>query len=130
MPPSAWQSMWHSCRDKRSTSLSHYTVCHLFFHLRCRSQPYPRPVAEGQHQGGQSGLQFSQGGQVIGGETGDVVTCTHFTQEATVEKKDISKWRHGFQKSIRKRCAMFKKHYQRSPGHVVTKHSRNFGVKI
>lgn len=51
-----------------------------------RRRLYPRPVPEGQHQGNQSGLQFSQSCQVIGGQTGNVVPCSHFTEQAAAEK--------------------------------------------
>lgn len=53
---------------------------------RRRRRLYPRPVPEGQHQGNQSGLQFSQSCQVIGGQTGDVVPCRHLTEQAAAEK--------------------------------------------
>lgn len=51
-----------------------------------RRRLYPRPVAEGQHQGNQSGLQVSQSCQVIGGQTGHIVPCSHFTEQAAEEK--------------------------------------------
>lgn len=61
---------------------------HFLFQLRSwyQLQPYPCPVAEGQDQWNQSRLEFSQGCQVIGGETSDVITCAHFTQQAAAQK--------------------------------------------
>lgn len=50
---------------------------------------YPRPVAEGQHQGNQSGLQVSQSCQVIGGQTGHLVPCSHFTEQAAEDTSSI-----------------------------------------
>lgn len=52
---------------------------------------YPCPVAEGQHQGNDSGLQFSQSCQVIGGQTGNIVPCSHFTEQAAAEKQKFKK---------------------------------------
>lgn len=48
---------------------------------------HPCPVAEGEHQRNQSGFQFGQGCQVIGGKTSHVVACTDFAQQATAQKK-------------------------------------------
>lgn len=56
-----------------------------------RRRLYPRPVPEGQHQGNQSGLQFSQSCQVIGGQTGNVVPCSHFTEQAAAEESRKSR---------------------------------------
>lgn len=117
MPPSAWQSMWHSCRDKHrgkglllvslqtkknismwrnmhgnKNNLTHWNSVEamypFFFELRsqCHLQPYPCPVAEGQHQGNQSGFQFRQSCQVIGGETSNVIPCTDFTHQAAAKE--------------------------------------------
>lgn len=85
MPPSAWQSMWHSCR-RRSTGRGSARTPSASLSLS-RRRLYPRPVPEGQHQGHQSGLQFSQSCQVIGGQTGNVVPCRHFTEQAAAEKR-------------------------------------------
>lgn len=62
----------------------------FFFQLKSVSwQPYPCPVAEGQHQGDNSGFQSRQRCQVVGGETSNVITCTHFTQQAAARTQ---KW--------------------------------------
>lgn len=51
-----------------------------------RRRFYPCPVAEGQHQRNQPGLQFSQSCQVIGGQAGHIVPSSHFTEQAAAEK--------------------------------------------
>lgn len=92
IPPSAWQSMWHSYSRRNSTGKGSVQIqsvgCTQSF---SRRRLYPRPVAEGQHQGNQSGLQFSQSCQVIGGQTGHLVPCSHFTEQAAEEKSKFDK---------------------------------------
>lgn len=56
-----------------------------------RRRFYPCPVAEGQHQRNQPGLQFSQSCQVVGGQAGHIVPSSHFTEQAAAEKPRINK---------------------------------------
>lgn len=60
-----------------------------------RGRLYPSPVAEGQHQGDQPWLQFSQSCQVIGGQAGHVVPCGHLTEQAAAEKPRFNKQQRG-----------------------------------
>lgn len=55
--------------------------------LQCELMTHPCPVAEGEHQRNQSGFQFGQGCQVIGGETSHVVASADFAQQATAQKR-------------------------------------------
>lgn len=66
------------------------------------AQPYPCPVAEGEHQRNQSGFQFSQGCQVIGGKTSDIIACTHFTQQATAHKLKVTKVSNMYEQTIKR----------------------------
>lgn len=68
----------------------------IFFQLRglCQCLTYPSPVPKGQYQRNQSGLQFSEDSQVIGGETSNIISCTNLTRQATAKKKkkDKERW--------------------------------------
>lgn len=60
-----------------------------------RRRPYPCPVAEGQHQGNQPGLQLRQSCQVVGGQAGHVVAGGHLTEQAAAGKPTVHKSSYG-----------------------------------
>lgn len=85
--------MWHSCSRRKSTPTVHPAAGAVRAEYLSASsgRSYPGPVAEGQHQRNQPWLQLSQSCQVVGGQTGHVVPCSHFTEQAAAEKAGLTR---------------------------------------
>lgn len=98
-----WSKLWICCITQFFKMWGKQNICELQTENKAKQGetdkmssffsdsvlPYPCPVAECQYQWNQSGLQFSQGCQVISGKTGNIIACSHFAHQATAQKWDF-----------------------------------------